>query len=385
MIFTRYSLALAFFVLHTCTAASLFRAYPKLKNTLPHVELCTLPTPVRALTDLQSYLAHNNKLASETTLFVKDDNFSTASFAGNKPRKLEFLLADAKAKGCEDIITTGSAGSNFGCATAIFANQLKFKSCTCIYSPQINTAYLLRNAFWATRAGAQFIICADRTERKALCDAAAQKAAEPNATSYFIPGGGSNALGTIGFVNAAFELKEQIDAGQVPCPDEIFITFGSGGSVTGLLLGLKATGLPCHVMATCVVNDPDKTAYDDIKQLFTKTNILLQKNDPSFPLCNLTPQDVTIDHDHFYGAYAQIGEPEADAIRVLDETESIKTDGTYAGKTLTTMLDSLPNLANKKVLFWNTFCSGLQKTALDDAWLPYFDGTIPLQDFDQGI
>jgi D-cysteine desulfhydrase len=368
-----------------CKAGSLFEQFPAMQKSLPHITLCTLPTPVRKLTTLQEELTRLNKLEAGTELFVKDDNFSTIDFSGNKPRKLEFLLADAKAKSCEEIITTGSAGSNFGCATAVFAAQLGFKSCLCIYSPQPNTTYLLRNALWATHAGAEFILCNNRDERKELCTIAMQKAAAPGSKTYFIPGGGSNALGTIGFVNAAFELKEQIDAGLVPCPDEIFITFGSGGSVTGLLLGLKAAKLPCHVTATCVVNDPDKTAYNDIQQLFVETNTLLQQHDSSFPLCTLTSSDVTIDHDHFYGGYGQMSKEEALAIELLYNTEQIKTDGTYAGKTLTTMLDRLHQHKGKKVLFWNTFCSGMERINLDAAWQPYFDGTIPMESFDQGI
>ncbi len=371
---------------HLCDATSLFRAYPALKETVPHVSLCSPSTPVRKLSLFASW-------PEAPEIYVKDDNWSTSTFAGNKPRKLEFLLADAKAKGCAHIVTSGSTGSNFGCATAVFAKKLGFASCTCIYSPQINTKYLQRNALWATLAGAQFVFCKDRDERQEQCEKALTCASSRRTKTYYIPSGGSNALGSLGFVNAAFELKAQIDAGTLPAPDEIFLTFGSGGSVSGLLLGLKAAGLPCRVITTCVVSDPDKTAYDDIKKLFDQTNDLLQDSDPSFPRFALTREDVTVDHDHYYGEYAQMNEQESRAISYLHALDGIKTDGTYAGKTLVTLFHWIPRLAGKKILFWNTFCSGnpmeqfydKYTTLLAPEWHPYFDGTIPLQTLDQGL
>ncbi len=391
----RYGLLFTVFILRFCNAASLFRAFPKIKDTMPHLQLCNLPTPIKRLTQLEQHLAQYGKLQAGTEFFVKNDNKTTDSFGGNKPRKLEGPLGEAHAKGCEHIITEGSTGSNFGCATAVLAKNLGFKSCTLIYSPQINTKYLQRNALWATQAEAQFLFCKDRAERKERCDAAAAEAQKPGSKTYFIPSGASNPLGTIGFVNAAFELKEQIDAGILPSPDEIIITFGSAGSVTGLLLGLKAAGLPCHVITTCAVNDPDKTAFQDIANLYRSTNDLLQTYDPSFPCCELTPADVTVDWDHYHGEYAKIGQGDAEAIALLNETEGIKTDGTYAGKAVSTLIDYVPKLAGKKVLLWNTFCSGDPahietlrsdyQTLLAPGWLPYFDGTIPLQPLDQGV
>ncbi|MBM3892777.1 pyridoxal-phosphate dependent enzyme [Candidatus Dependentiae bacterium] len=390
-----YFLLLIAVAAHTGNAASLFRAFPKIKQTMPHVQLCNLPTPVKRLTNLEQHLKHGSMLPEGTALFVKDDSKTTDSFGGNKPRKLEGPLGEALAKGCENIVAVGSTGSNFGCATAVLAKQLGFKACTLIYSPQLNTNYLQRNALWATQAGAQFIFCKDRAERKTLCDIAATEAGKSESKTYYIPSGASNPLGTIGFVNAAFELKEQIDAGALPCPDEIVITFGSAGSVTGLLLGLKAAGLPCHVITACVVSDPDKTAFQDIADLYRSTNDLLQTYDSSFPRCELTPNDVTVDWEHYHGEYAKMGQSEAQAITLLNETENIKTDGTYAGKAVSTLIDYMPKLAGKKVLLWNTFCSGdpanlemlrsNYQTFLDPQWSPYFDGTIPLQPLDQGI
>lgn len=388
-----YLLLFTIVTLYTCNAASLFRAFPKIKDTMPHVQLCNLPTPVKRLSNLEAHLKNTEQLLTGTEIFVKDDSKTTDSFGGNKPRKLEGPLGEALIKGCEDIVAVGSTGSNFGCATAVLAQYLGFKSCTLIYSPQLNTKYLQRNALWATKTGAQFVFCKDRAQRKALCDAAATDANKPGSKTYFIPSGASNPLGTIGFVNAAFELKEQIDAGALPCPDEIVITFGSAGSVTGLLLGLKAAGLPCHVITPCVVNDTDKTAYQDILDLYRATNDLLQQYDQSFPTCKLLPTDVTVDWDHYHGEYAKMGEGEARAIQLLDTTEDIKTDGTYAGKAASTLIDYLPKLAGKKVLFWNTFCAGNPveslrsdyKNILNPEWYPYFDGTIPLQALDQGV
>ncbi|NDD53449.1 pyridoxal-phosphate dependent enzyme [bacterium] len=251
----------------------------------------------------------------------------------------------------------------------------------------------------SAKAGAVMLPCADRNERR---DQVAAIASLPG--TYLIPPGGSSARGCLGFVNAAFELKEQIERGELPCPDEIYITFGSSGSVTGLLFGLKLAGLPCHVTASCVVPDAEKTAFSqDIVGLFGKIKKLLRPHLPEVELLEVTVDDVTIDWDHYNEEYARISGEQADAMRLLKLTSGISVDGTYAGKTFTALCDHVkanPALRTKKILFWNTFFSGLptdvspeifsalQKnyaTLLPKELYPYFDGSKTISHLDQGF
>lgn len=378
LFFLRTCAFFALLIQSYCFALPLFDAYPTLKKTIAHVELCTLPTPIIKLNNLSAAIDHSQ-------LYIKNDALTAPDFGGNKIRKLEFLLADALVKNASYVVAVGSAGSNFCCAAAVHAASLNIP-CACFYAPQLNTIYLQRNALIAAAAGATLELHPSPVARNtALANFMAN-----NPTAYAIPGGGSNALGALGFVNAAFELKEQINTGTCALPDVIFITYGSAGSAAGLLLGLKAAGIKSHVVVVQVC-DPVVTVAEDITALFNQTNNLLCHADKSFQRYNLTAGDFSIDSDHYYGRYAKIDPAQADAIKLLNDTQGIKTDGTYAGKTLIAMLDYAAKNKNKSILFWNTFFSGRADVLkshdykkLPQEWHDYFDGSISLQQIDQG-
>jgi len=99
----------------------LFKYYPNLIGKIPHISFCSLPTPIEQMKNLGHKLGHNS-------LFVKRDDISARDYGGNKVRKLEFLLADARQKRCKEVITFGFAGSNHATATAIYANKIGLKT-----------------------------------------------------------------------------------------------------------------------------------------------------------------------------------------------------------------------------------------------------------------
>jgi D-cysteine desulfhydrase len=171
---------------------------------------------------------------------------------------------------------------------------------------------------------------------------------------YVIPMGGSTPLGTVGLVNAAFELKEQINQGLLPEPDVIYIPFGSMGSTAGLALGLKAAGLKSQVVAVSVVS-PDNFNYKKLEQLFTKTNELLRSKDESFPLCKM--DNVTLRTEFFSGTYGKFSTAGNDAITCAYDQEDLNLDGTYSANAMAALIHDAKagSVANKKVLFWNTF------------------------------
>lgn len=317
---------------------------------------------------------------------------------GNKPRKLEFLLGEAAVTGAKRVATYGLAGSNHVCATAIHSQRMGIP-CDCFYIPQLRTQYTERNLKATYLTGNKMSLYETPEERDAQIEALKKACSDRGEVLYTIPGGGSNAMGAIGFVNAAFELKEDIAAGRLPQPDVIYITLGSKGSAAGLLLGLKAAKLAVPVVAVRVVSS---ATFDQIKKIFDATNDKLLELDPSFGRFELTPTDVVIHHDFFCGQYAKIDERVAQSIKTLAEIEGIKLDGTYSGKTFAALLYDLasnPELRTKNILFWDTFCSGLgplegkELDSVDYHALPpefhrFFDGnehTLPLQPLDQGF
>jgi len=187
-------------------------------------------------------------------------------------------------------------------------------------------------------------------------------------------------LGTVGFINAIFELKNQIDEGILPEPDIIFVAAGSTGTSSGLtagckLLGLKTKVYPVNVSRDIIVNPKNliKIANKSIKYL--------RKRDNSIP-------DIQVDKDDFemikgylgsnYGVKTVKGQQAVDLVYELEGKKlGFKLETTYTGKAMAAMLDFFEKEENKskKVLFWNTYNSNdldhyLRETKFDFEKLP---------------
>jgi len=165
----------------------LFEKYPDLEANIPWIKLAPLRTPVKKLTILEKKLGINS-------LWVKCDNLSSPLYGGNKVRKLEFLLADAKDKGYKKVMTAGGLGSNHCVATAVFCNQLNLKPSAVLVNQPITSHLrnnLLLNLYFKNK-----ILYTDDYDNIPR---------DPDV--YYMAPGGSTPLGILGFVNAVFELK----------------------------------------------------------------------------------------------------------------------------------------------------------------------------------
>ena len=167
--------------------------------------------------------------------------------------------------------------------------------------------------------------------------------------------GGTSPLGVAGFVNAAFELKEQIDQGLLPEPDLIYVALGSMGTATGLSLGLTAVGMKTKIIAVRVVS---QTTGNKTKAmaLFHETNALLHQADPSFKIFDFPEDRFEIREEFFGPGYAVFTKQGLDAVKLVDQTEGVKLEGTYTGKAFAALIaDSVAgSLKGKNILFWNT-------------------------------
>jgi 1-aminocyclopropane-1-carboxylate deaminase/D-cysteine desulfhydrase-like pyridoxal-dependent ACC family enzyme len=174
-------------------------------------------------------------------------------------------------------------------------------------------------------------------------------------TPYIIPTGGSTPLGVTGFVNAAFELKTQIEQKELPEPDLIYVTLGSAGTAVGLMIGLKALKLKSKIIPIRIV-DHNFTSLNTVRELFSKTVDFLHTADPSFPGLQLSGDELNIRDEYLGNGYAQFTKEGKVAITVMEETEGIRLDGTYTGKTAAALIDDArkQELNDRVVLFWNT-------------------------------
>jgi len=172
---------------------------------------------------------------------------------------------------------------------------------------------------------------------------------------YIIPIGGSSPLGTVGFVNAGFELKTQIADGAMPEPDLIFVPMGSMGTAVGLTLGVKAAGLKTRVVPVRVV-PPKIGSRQKFVQLFRKTEKLLCSTDLSFPRADIADGDFTIEDAFFGGEYARFTQEGMAAVELARKTDGLHLEGTYSGKAMAAMIDHMKKGGSKDsvILFWNT-------------------------------
>lgn len=350
-----------------------------------YVKLCTLPTPVIKLEQLSKEI--------EASIYIKcDDQSGSAHYGGNKPRKLEFELGRALNRDATSIITFGCAGSNHAVATSEWATQLGLQP-ICMLKPQANSHVVRKNLLLHQTIGTELHYAPDNDTRKVVTFGVWLDLINAGKRPYIIPTGGSTPLGALGFVNAAFELKEQIDNGLMPEPDYIYVACGSCATTAGLLLGCKLAGLKCKIIAIAV--EPEEKVgefYEGISTLFKKTNQLLHSlTNGQAPLVDLCEDDFEINLN-FAGPDYAIFTPECIAARdLLKKTEGITTEGTYTGKALAALLADCTSKKTdrKKMLFWNTYCGQdfssrieyADYKKLPECFYPYFEQDVQALDY----
>ncbi len=328
----------------------LFVRFPSLAEKIAYMPLGLLPTP------LDNCAALAQKLQTET-LLIKRDDLSGELFGGNKVRKLEFLLSEACARGAEHVVTWGTPGSPHTTATAIYCHNLKLP-CTCMYLPSPKLSVNEHNA-QLTKAHQAI----EETYRgfghreQALYKKNKEFREQTGKSLYFIPEGGSDVLGALGFVNAVCELTEQLKAQQAPFPDYIYLLSGSSGSAAGFLAGLDLL----HIKTTPVIVAlaPDKYPHqqqDKIEKLYAEIMAYVMHLDLRIHTCK-TPQN-TVLYNHGFSR-ASDNQLQATAITTQDLCKKITSyslDPIFSTRLWTAfLLDcNAELLQNKRVLLWNT-------------------------------
>lgn len=352
----------------------LFDTYPRLRGALPYIALGALPTPVERWTALEQEIGIG-------TLHVKCDNVSGLLYGGNKVRKLEFLLGRTVQEGVKTVLTFGAAGSNHALATALYARGLGV-NCVSMLVPQANAPSVQRNLLFAHRQGAELHLYPGR-KRVALATLMQFQRLKRQQGRFpqVIPPGGSSPTGCLGFVNAAFELRQQVEAGLLPEPGLIYVASGTMGTCIGLLLGLRACGLQSKVMATRVTSPP-YTSAEKGRKLYQGTQTTLREADPTFPASSFPAEQFEL-RDEFLGEGYGLPTPGGAEAIAMAQQAGMKLEGTYTGKALAGLIADARagKLREKNVLFWNTYNSRdfsaeirhVDYHALPSGFHPYFE------------
>ena len=282
-------------------------------TSFERIHLATLPTPLCKLENISRLLGKN--------IYIKRDDMTGVALGGNKVRKLEYLLADAKAKGVDVVFTTGGAQSNHAMLTAACALRMGMEPVLVLKKRGVSDCKgnLLLNSLMGVE-----VHMVDSDSYKDVYAEMDRLAAEREArgqVTYKIPVGGSVAIGSLGYVNCVKEISEQCAAMGMK-PDRIVCTTGSGGTHAGTALGARIY-LPGTKVTGMMVDDSDFRRI--VPNLMRGTAELLEYDEP------ILDEEVEL-RAAFGAGYAIPSEAGNAAIRLLARNEGIFIDPVYTGK-----------------------------------------------------
>lgn len=302
---------------------------------IPRIQFAHLPTPIEVMPRLSEKLRGPK-------LLVKRDDQTGLGFGGNKTRKLEFLLAEARFQAAKTLITEGAVQSNHCRQTAAAAARFGF-ACTLVLTGErpnrSNGNLLLDNLFGAE------LVFTNSEDAEATMHKVFQEKQSQGKNPYLIPLGGSTPTGAVGYVYAMRELMEQ------GCnPDWILFATGSGGTQAGLMVGARLFGIRGKILGISVSKpgvDLEKGAAD----LATKVADFLGEK------MSFDSTQMLINSDYTGKGYGIMGEAEREAISLFAKTEGLLLDPVYTGRAAAGMIDLIRKgffKPSETVLFWHT-------------------------------
>lgn len=303
---------------------------------IPRLRFAHLPTPVEELPRLSSALGGPR-------ILVKRDDQTGLAFGGNKTRKLEFLVAEARAQGAKTLISGGALQSNHCRQTAAAAARFGF-DCILVLNgdkPEAPSSNLLLDYL----LGADVRIISDRKDRDRVLQETYDQCAAAGEKPYLVPYGGSTPTGALGYAFAVEELIQQkIEAQWI-----VFAT-SSGGTHAGLILGQRIFGFRGKVLG--ISNDePADWVKANVSALASAASEKFGRR------IEFTDADVLVNADYNGAGYGVLTEAEQEAIRLFARYEGLLLDPVYTGRAAAGMIDLIrKGFFNKDeaVLFWHT-------------------------------
>jgi D-cysteine desulfhydrase family pyridoxal phosphate-dependent enzyme len=295
-----------------------------------------LPTPIEELPRL-------TKALGGPRILVKRDDQTGLAFGGNKTRKLEFLVAEAREQGADMLISAGAIQSNHCRQTVAAAARFGF-ACTLVLTgerpSQPSANFLLDQLF-----GAEIITVPDRKDRDRVLQETFDHAVAGGKKPYLVPYGGSSTTGVMGYTFAMEEfIKQNVHA------DWIVFGTSSGGTHAGIVLGQRLFGFKGKALGISI--------DESVAQLKANVSVLASRASEKLgDRIEFTGDDVLANDDYCQAGYGVFGEGEREAIKLFASTEGLLLDPVYTGRAAAGMIDLIRKGYFKKdetVLFWHT-------------------------------
>jgi D-cysteine desulfhydrase len=317
---------------------------PRLAARVPWIRLGDWPTPLDPIE------------IDGRTLWVKREGESSALYGGNKIRTLEAWLGHARAGGFERIWAIGAYGSNHAIATVLHARAIGLDAGAIVF-PQPASPWAIENAGALIDSGCPLV----RLANVALVPFAGIAIARREPRSVVMPPGGATPIGTLGALSAAFELADQIAAGDAPPPKRIVLAVGSTCTTAGLLAGVSlahAIGVwrwPLPIIHGVRVTPWPVTSRAITAQLAARTLGRIAKlGGPVVPidLRELLAR-LVIDGSELGPGYGRATATSGAASDAFGRTTSLRLDGVYSAKAAAALL-RLHRCGVGPLVFWAT-------------------------------
>lgn len=290
----------------------------------PRFRLAHLPTPLTEMLRLRAALG-----PSCPPLFIKRDDCTGLAGGGNKTRKLEFLVGEAIAEGCDTLVTTGALQSNHARQTAAAAVAAGLRA-TLVLADMVpyegSTYRRSGNRLLDDILGADVKIIPQGADAGAFFKQVMAAIEAEGRKAYFTPAGGSTATGSLGYAAAYGEIADELSKRELP-KARIVHASSSGGTQAGLIVGrlLRGEGPAVHGINVYRLDTDQMRA--DIAKLAGATAEKMGLPAPR--------ADAVILEDGFVGPRYGVPTPEmVEAVELVARTDGILLDPVYTGKAM---------------------------------------------------
>lgn len=316
----------------------LHQRWPGLR--LGHAALGSGPSPVRKL----------DGLVAGVDLWLKDESvFGDGAWGGNKVRKLEWILPEATRRGTRTLFTVGGIGTHWGLACALYGREHGLRTVLGLVDQPVDD-HVREQLARLEASGADLHRYATVRRLKLAAPWLIASNVRGGRLPWYLPAGGSNAVGTLGYVETALEIAAQVQSGDLPEPGCVVTAIGSGGTAAGLALGFRLAGLQTRVFGA-VVNDAFPLDAPVIARLANATGDLLRSRGAT-DVPTIAAADLSTADDWLGTTYGD-PTPASNEMVALGRDLGLDLEPVYTGKALAAIRDLAGSLPGP-VLWLNT-------------------------------
>lgn len=334
----------------------------RLSRSPARLELAELPTPVERAAWLDT---------ARAKVWIKRDDLSSPIYGGGKVRKLEWILANAPFDTDAPILSVGGIGSHHLLSLALFL-RTQGRMLHGLTFTQAKTAHVKKNLAVLLSCGARLWNVSTRAELPRAW-LAYHLWDRPERKGVSMSAGASTPLGCFGFVEAAFELAAQVEAGLLPKPDVLYVTAGSAGTAAGLALGFALVGMPLHMH---LVSSVEPWAFNPLMMELKMRGALkalrragLDGTGSARSLLRAAGVTYQVDYDEVGAGYGEPTQSGLEAVAVA-QAHGIGLEPTYTAKCVAALLRTEAHDRGRphNVLFWHTHAGNDLTPQIEPGW-----------------